>query len=304
MCTRRPLPCLLKRCAHYLPLPSCLILSTVSSPPLNPALAAADPLDSVCATSTQHRRAQGSPRASWHRSFAMPLSCGSRSACSRASSIWSFCRDSKCCPASNCRRWKAQRRRQRVGQRGGTCCPRRPAPLCCPAHHRRRGRKTKSHSARPRSQDGSVEAQADIPRHASAPDRGGAPYVSQRLPAGVRRRRQGSVPLQQPAHVPSRALLSVQVLRASEKRGSVVVSSFEATNRGLHGHHGNEDRAWFPALRCAGPRIPCPPPSLPPPRTLSHAGASTPSCGATWTSSRPTTAPSSPWRPVSPRRAH
>lgn len=46
-----------------------------------------------------------------------------------------------------------------------------------------------------------------------------------------------------------------QVLRASEKRGSVVVSSFESTNRSLHGHHGSEDRSWFPVLRRKHPEL-------------------------------------------------
>lgn len=45
------------------------------------------------------------------------------------------------------------------------------------------------------------------------------------------------------------------VLKASLKRGSVVVSSFESMNRSLHGHHGTEDAHWFPVLRRAHPEV-------------------------------------------------
>jgi hemerythrin superfamily protein len=45
-----------------------------------------------------------------------------------------------------------------------------------------------------------------------------------------------------------------QVLQAS-KPGHVYIKGFNQVNRSLQGHHGNEDRSWFPRLKRLHPEM-------------------------------------------------
>ena len=95
--------------------------------------------------------------------------------------------------------------------------------------------------------------------------------------------------------------------RSSERARSAGASSSRPSRRRTGASTGTmATRTARGSPRSGAPvrASPAPYPCCLPHAHFSHAGASTPSCGATWTSSRPTTAPSSPWRPVSPRRAH